>query len=189
MFTRIRLWGSLTLGFLLSYLDFRSKRFRRKCARTSDIVNFIADVNLTLGSSPERISDILRSNFTYRKDKRHGAVKFNFAKHPKVFFTQRYGDCDDFSLFTEYILNLVGFLNVSRVYVMTAVGAGHVVCVAKVGKYHYAFGNWPALVLSSNDLKDVGKIIARGMNSTLDFAVRARYNCITEFHLTSEETP
>ena len=172
----------LYFGFFLSWVEFNYRRIRKKCAKHEDVRTFINDFKLTSDSSAERIAEVLRSAFTYRKDKSYGFLELDYAKHPLVFLYDRRDDCDGFAAFAEVLLNELGFENVSRVYTMTKTNSGHAVCVAKVGKFHYAFGNWPSIVLSSNELMDIGKIISRGMSSELDFAVRARYNSIVEFY-------
>jgi hypothetical protein len=142
---------------------------------------FILENKLSSKSSAEDISNALRDNFVWREDRKLiSPIQLDYAKHPMVFLYDRRDDCDGFARFAEYLLNRLGFENVSRVYVMADNGAGHAVCVAKVGDYHFAFGNWKATHLTSNDLSDIGKIISRVMRGNLDTAIRFRYNTYVE---------
>lgn len=183
MFSEVITTALLYIGFLFSYLEYRWRRVRNKACRWSDVQAFIFDGALTNASTPDRISDYIRSTFTYRMERRRGGLRINYGSHPLVFLKDLRGDCESFAVFTECVLSRLAFTNISRVYAVTKAGTWHTVAIAKIGNFHYAFGHWPVIVLSSNELSDVGKIIALGLKEPLDFAIRARYNVITEFYI------
>lgn len=175
--------GCLYFRFFLTYLDYFLRWVFGLCKSWQDLDNFIRDTGLTCNSSPEQFSQTVRTRYIWRQDKTFKILKVNYAKHPLVFmFDGRDTCCDGFALFYERLFARLGLSNVSRVYAVTKKKVGITVCVAKVGNYHYAFGHWPVIPLSSNELPDIGKILARGLSSELDFALRASYNSITEIY-------
>ena len=65
---------------------------------------------------------------------------------------------------------------------MTRGKGGHVVCVARVHGALYAFSNLDAILLSSDEISDVGRIVAARMNTTLDYVVKAEGFSIKGWH-------
>ena len=160
-------------GLLLSTLEYYARRVIGRIDTQQDFNEFIAEHNLSKESSPEDISEALISSFTWRADRTlFGFLHLGYPKHPLVFLHDRRDDCEGYTLFAEKLLTELGFDSVFKVFSINHDGRGHAVCVAKIGNRHYAFGNWPVILLPSPDTEDVGRVIIRAMKSKLYVAIR-----------------
>ena len=171
MLKRIAVKTLIRFGFCLTWLQWLYRKIQGDIGTWKEFEGALFHSAITADSGPERW-DNLRMAFRYEKD-----GWLDFSKHPLVFLSDAgHDDCDSYALFYEYAFDHFK-IPCFRLYVKADNDRGHVVCIAKVKGYHYAFSNWPVILLASDSIEDAAKTISKRMKGGLSYAVKVkRYN-------------
>lgn len=165
--------AAIYASLCVTQADYLTRRWFGKCVKLIDVNAWIASIN---GNTPAAIGAAIMSSFKYTPD---GAM--DYALDPCVFFAVREDDCDGFAMFAEYVLNRLGYADVSRVYAKASSGRGHVVCVCKYQGKFWQVGNWTPFELQGSTLAEIGQEISQRMQGNMTYAIRFKDSSYQEY--------